>query len=139
MAKSAKRAIGDVGEDIACTYLVGKGWRIIERNYWRPWGEIDIVAEDREKRLRFVEVKSISRALGGVGKEGGAGDGSCETYRPEENMHPQKLRRLSRVIQTYLLEKHIREQQAWQLDLACVYLDFETRRARVQVLENIII
>ena len=128
MAKSEKRKVGDVGEEIACTYLLGKGWRVIERNYWRPWGEIDILATDPDGRLRFVEVKSVSRTL----------DGSRETYRPEENMHPQKLRRLHRVIQTDLLEKRVRESQLWQLDLVCVYLDFDKRRARVTVLENIV-
>ncbi len=128
MAKTEKRRVGDVGEGIACTYLAGKGWKVVERNYWRPWGEIDIVATDPDGRLRFVEVKSICRPL----------DGSRETYRPEENMHPQKLRRLYRVIQTYLLEKRVRESHQWQLDLVCVYMDFEKRRARVTVLENIV-
>ena len=45
MAKTAKRQIGDQGEEVACKYLVGKGYRVLERNYLKPWGEIDIVAE----------------------------------------------------------------------------------------------
>jgi hypothetical protein len=81
MVKSAKRRIGDIGEDIVCKYLQNKGYVVRERNYWRPWGEIDIIAEKPEF-ISFVEVKSVS-------KRGGAGEFSQETVRPEENMHPR--------------------------------------------------
>lgn len=35
--------VGRAGEDIACKYLQNKGYKIIERNFRRKWGEIDIV------------------------------------------------------------------------------------------------
>lgn len=135
MAKTAKRNIGDKGEEVACRYLETRGYRVVERNYLKPWGEIDIVAE-KAKKLYFVEVKTVSRD---TGKGGGVGDGSRETpYRPEDNVHPAKLRRLHRAIQTYLLDHKVPEATEWQIDVACVYLDFETRRARVEILENVI-
>ena len=65
MAVSKKRKIGDRGEEIACKYLENKGFSIIERNYWRPWGEIDIVAK-KGSILSFVEVKSVSADLSRV-------------------------------------------------------------------------
>lgn len=119
---SAKRKIGDEGEKVACKYLEGKGYKILERNYWKPWGEIDIVAE-KGSVLSFVEVKSISRA----------------TVRPEENMHPAKVARLHRAIQTYLLDRKISHEKEWQVDLVCVSLDFSTRKAQVEVFENLIL
>ena len=125
MAKTKKREFGDIGEDIVCKLLLRKGYKIVERNYLKPWGEIDIIAEN-DKNLVFVEVKSVSR-------EGG----SCESFRPEENLHPQKLRRLYRTIQTYLIDKKVPEDRAWRIDLACVFMDFSTRKARVEVIENI--
>ena len=138
MVKTAKRQLGDLGEDIACRYLERKGFRILERNYLRKWGEIDIVAKSGSK-LSFIEVKSVSR-------ESGGGEGSRVTmarlvpqYRPEENVHPTKLKRLHRAIQTYLIDHKISEDTPWQLDVACVYLDFSTRRAKVEILENVIL
>ena len=118
--RTEKRKLGDIGENIACEFLVKRGFKIIDRNYLRKWGEIDIVAE-KEGILRFIEVKSVS----------------ADTYRPEENMHPGKLKRLSRVIQTYLLSKKI--DKDWQLDLITVRLDMKTRLAKVEIIENIII
>jgi hypothetical protein len=40
-----RKRVGLLGESIAATYLAGKGFSIVERNYRRPWGEIDIIAE----------------------------------------------------------------------------------------------
>lgn len=130
MKRTKKREIGDFGEGVACKYLEKRGYRIVERNYLRPWGEIDIVAEKGDL-LSFVEVKSVSREpLDSV---------SRESFRPEDNMHPAKLKRLHRAVQTYLLDHRVPESRPWQIDLACVYLDFSNRRARVEVYENIIL
>lgn len=120
--RTEKRKKGDLGEDIACKYLENMGYKVIERNYLKPWGEIDIVAEKADL-ISFVEVKSVSR----------------EAIRPEENMHPAKLKRLYRAIQTYLLDHKVPDSKAWQIDLACVYLDFATRKAKIELLQNIIL
>ncbi len=39
-----------------------RGYRILERNYTRPWGEADIVARDRDGTTVIVEVRSRSDA-----------------------------------------------------------------------------
>lgn len=131
MAKTAKRQLGDLGEDIACKYLERKGFRIVERNYLRKWGEIDIVAE-KANLLSFVEVKSVSREAGGL-------EGSRGTYRPEDNVHPAKMARLHRAVQSYLMDRNVPENKEWRIDVACVYLDFSTKKAKVEVLENVIL
>ena len=131
MAKSEKRKIGDIGEGIACKYLVRKGYVVLERNYWKPWGEIDIIAE-KDRILTFVEVKSVSLPTGRqVSRE--------SDYRPEENLYPAKLRRLHRAIQTYLLDHKVPETKQWQIDLACVRIDFTAKKGRVELLENIVL
>ena len=122
---SPKRKIGDIGEEVVCKYLETKGFRVLERNYLRKWGEIDIVAE-KDQLLSFIEVKSVSREPG-------------KGYRPEENMHLAKLKRLHRVIQTYLLDRKVPDSRGWRIDVACVYLDFSTRKAKVEMLENVIL
>lgn len=118
--RTDKRKLGDIGENVACEFLVKRGFKILDRNYLRKWGELDIVAE-KGSRIHFVEVKSVR------------GD----YYRAEENMHPGKLKRISRVMQTYLLEKRI--DSDWQLDLITVKIDEVKRMARAEIIENIII
>jgi len=95
--RTEKRKLGDIGEGVACVFLEKNGFIIIEKNYLRKWGEIDIVAKKADV-IHFVEVKSVSC----VTFDNISGD-----YRPEDNMHPWKLKRLSRVIQTYLLDRKI--------------------------------
>lgn len=134
--KTAKRSVGDTGESVACKYLEGRGYRVLERNYLKPWGEIDIVAHKANK-LYFVEVKTVSRDTSK--RQGGGGDSRVTTWRPEDNVHPAKLKRLHRAIQTYLLDHKVPHETEWQIDLACVYLDFGTRKARVEMLENVVL
>jgi len=131
--RTEKRRLGDKGEDIACDFLKNRAFEIIERNYMRKWGEIDIVAR-KDGVVRFVEVKSVSvYSLPDTDVAHVTGGG----YRAEDNMHPWKLKRLSRVMQTYLLDKNL--DSDWQLDLTTVRICEKDRRARVELLENIII
>ena len=127
--RTKKRKLGDIGENIACEFLRRRGFKVIDRNYLRKWGEIDIVAS-KSNIVHFVEVKSVSREILDD-------NGTRETYRAEDNMHPWKLKRLSRVIQTYLLDKKL--DCDWQLDLITVKIDEKNRKARPEIVENIII
>ena len=54
-------------------------------------------------------------------------------------MHPWKMKRMSRVIQTYLLSKKITENTEWQVDLLIVYLDLENKKAKIRRIKNIIL
>lgn len=45
------------GEDLATAYLIKKGYRILKRNFHSRFGEIDIIATDKNT-LIFIEVKS---------------------------------------------------------------------------------
>lgn len=57
-----KESLGKLGEDLACQYLRKKGYKIVERNYRRPWGELDVVTISPEKILVLVEVKTVQSA-----------------------------------------------------------------------------
>ncbi len=57
---SKRQKLGQLGETIAVTFLINRGFSIVERNYTKPWGELDIIAE-MDKKLYFIEVKSVSR------------------------------------------------------------------------------
>ncbi len=53
-----------LGEEIAVNYLKNKGYKIIERNFRKGYGEIDIVSI-HQNILVFVEVKTRTTALFG--------------------------------------------------------------------------
>jgi putative endonuclease len=128
--KTEKRKIGDFGETITCQFLMKHGYSIVERNYNKPWGEIDVIAR-KDKLLHFIEVKSVVKvSLSDVPHE-------TDEYRPEDNVHEAKLNRLTRTIQTYLLEKGIDDD--WQFDVAIVYIEKGLKRARVRLLSNIVL
>ncbi|OGI59667.1 hypothetical protein A3C60_01845 [Candidatus Nomurabacteria bacterium RIFCSPHIGHO2_02_FULL_37_45] len=129
---SETQKIGELGENIAVKFLMKHNFSILDRNYTKKWGEIDIIAE-KVKKLYFIEVKSVSReTLDNVFDETSA-------YKPEDNMHPFKLKRLSRTIQTYLLSKKVGGEREWQVDLLVVYLDLKNKKARVKVVKDIIL
>lgn len=122
--------IGQIGENLACSWLNKHGFRIVDRNYWKKWGEIDVVAQ-KGNDLRFVEVKTVSRDRGKI---------SQHDYEPEDNMHPWKRQRLRRVIETYLLEKNIDDEKIdWQVDAISVYVDREGNELKIDWLEDIVL
>jgi putative endonuclease len=132
MPQTERQKIGEIGEETACLFLMKHGFKIISRNYCKKWGEIDIIAQKRQK-LHFIEVKTVScENLNNISRE-------TSGYRPEENVHAGKLKRLSRTIQTYLLEKNVSDETLWQFDVAAVFLDLEHRQAKIRFIENIVL
>ncbi|MCR4284125.1 MAG: YraN family protein [Parcubacteria group bacterium] len=133
-----KRQVGELGEDIACRFLVKQGHKIRDRNYRKKWGEIDIISE-KDNIIHFIEVKSVSRETlpSNVNHE-------TNSYTPEDNVHPWKLKRIYRTIQTYLLDKKVyhtkqgEDETEWQIDIIAVFLNIKTRKAKVRITENII-
>jgi putative endonuclease len=127
---SASQKVGLLGEDIACRYLGNRGFTIVERNYTKKWGEIDVIASEKSGKLRFVEVKSVSREnIDNISHE--------TNIRPEENMHPKKMERMARTVETYLAEKDVRGD--WQIDLVTVFIDEVGKRAKVKLWEDIVL
>lgn len=58
--RGGTRAAGKIGEDIASCFLKSQGYEIIERNYYAGRCEIDIVAQEKDGGVVFVEVKMRS-------------------------------------------------------------------------------
>lgn len=152
---SATQKVGALGEELVVTFLMKRGYTILHRNFRKPWGELDVVAEKRGA-IHFVEVKTISRKL----------DVSDETIsqetvglnhakksvksiadsvyqkdrrRPEDNVNTQKMKRLGRIIQTYLRVEHVSSETKWQFDLATVLLDREKKAAKINLIEDLIL
>src|SRR2546423_1613680 len=56
---SARKSLGDWGEETAAAYLEEKGLKVVARHYQQKWGEIDLICLDRNTWV-FVEVKTRS-------------------------------------------------------------------------------
>ena len=124
--------IGKTGEGIASEWLASKGFAILERNYLKKWGEIDIVAHETNGRIHFVEVKTVSYETKGDLERAV----SYGTWRPEENVHKNKQQRLSRAIQSWLIEHP--ECVDWQIDIIAVRMVPDEKYAKVYLLDNVI-
>ena len=67
-----KKQSGDIAEQKACAHLEAKGFRLIERNYRSPFGEIDLIMQDKME-LVFIEVRyrsyeTFGRAIESINK-----------------------------------------------------------------------
>lgn len=63
-----RKLLGRRGEEAAVHYLEENGYRVLNKNYSCRFGEIDMVALDRET-LVFVEVRSRSSEEFGLAQE----------------------------------------------------------------------
>ena len=90
---------GKLGEAVAAHYLEKQGLEVIEMNYQKTFGEIDIVARERDL-IHFVEVKTVSHETIELLKQAV----SRETWRPEEQVHQRKLHQISKAIQAWISE-----------------------------------
>jgi len=125
-----RKEVGRVGEEIAAQFLERKGFKVIARNYRKPWGEIDIIAEKGDS-VRFVEVKAVSRESlpEDVSRE-------MQGYRPEEQVHPSKLRKVARTAELYMA--HTKDDRDFQIDVVGVFLNLRTREARCRLFEQVL-
>lgn len=53
---------GKIGEDIASIVVKKMGYKIIERNYRSKFGEIDLIAKDKDV-LVFIEIKTRTSSI----------------------------------------------------------------------------
>lgn len=88
MSLFSKKQTGDAGEDYCAKYLKRHGYKILERNYRKPYGEIDIIAL-KSDLLCFVEVKTRHHA---------------SLTQPYEAVDFRKQQRIIKAAQAYLTE-----------------------------------
>lgn len=112
-------------------YLKNRDYLIKTQNYRKKCGEIDVVAE-KDGVLHFVEVKAGSW-------KGNWPDEGSEHYSPADHMHEHKRKRLARVIEMYLGDRCGTTDIDWTCDLAVVLINKDTRRARVTIVEDVLL
>lgn len=89
LAGRDNKTIGARGEEIACAYLKGQKFTIVERNFRCKGGELDIIAREG-KTLVFVEVKARRTLSFGP---------------PQMAVTPFKQRQISKAALTWLARK----------------------------------
>ena len=107
---SKSQKLGNQAENLVYNYLKSKNYTILTRNYWTPYGELDIVAT-KNKTIYVVEVRSRLQ-----GK-----------HNPVMSIDPQKQERLFTTT-TLFLEELVTKQKDFQFDevrfiVAAVNLD----------------
>ena len=126
------KQIGDLGEQIAVNYLKSKGFSILETNYWRKWGEIDVIAK-KEGIAHFVEVKTLSYET----KAKLEYAVTHETWRPEEQVHHFKLHQIAKTLETWISDNNYEGE--WQIDVVAVRMAPQETYATVKFIDNIIV
>ncbi|MCI4676529.1 YraN family protein [Candidatus Mycolicibacterium alkanivorans] len=94
MTTLTRAQLGALGEQLAVEHLSSLGLRIVARNWRCRYGELDVIAEDADRTLVFVEVKTrTGDGFGGLAQA----------------VTPQKVRRLRRLTGVWLAE----QEQRW--------------------------
>lgn len=102
-----KRKLGAEKETEVCAYLQGKGYEILERNFYSRHGEIDLIAR-KEEYLVFIEVKYRSGTAFGT---------------PEAAVTSAKQRHLRAAAEYYLYKNHLSFSQPMRFDVVGVLKD----------------
>jgi putative endonuclease len=130
--KLQNKIVGNQGELITANYLKRKGFTLIEMNYLRKWGEIDVIVQ-KDQIIHFVEVKAVSYETK-VYLERAVTHG---TWRPEENVHAFKIKKLSRAIESWIADNNWKGD--WQIDVAAVRIVPRETYATIKIIDNVIL
>ena len=117
---STTKALGDRGEAVTAQYLRERGYALLASQWRCRYGELDLVARDRDGTICFVEVKLRGGDLAGL---------------PREAVDRRKRERLRTAAEAYL-SQHDLEDAAARFDVAEVYTDQDHRFLRLEYLEN---
>ena len=99
-----KREKGSRYEDMAASFYKKKGCRLLEKNYRRKTGEIDLIVADGGT-IVFSEVKFRKKARNGF---------------PEEAVNYAKQQRIMRTAEWYLLEHRLPETTPCRFDVISI-------------------
>jgi len=98
-----RKKLGDYGEKLAANFLKSKGMILLESQYKKTFGEIDLICQDGDEVV-FVEVKTRKSSTSGY---------------PEDSVTPKKIQHILRVAEQYLQTKGLFE-SAWRIDVVAI-------------------
>lgn len=118
-----------MGENIAARFVKRHGFRIIIRNYRKKWGELDIVAF-KDGILHVFEVKSTKVSHFTEIRD---------RHRLEDNVHNNKLARIRRTVQTFLVETGRGVEVDFYFHVITVKIDARHLRNRICWIKNVVL
>lgn len=111
------KATGNFGEDLTEKYLRKKKYKILDRNYSCKYGEIDIIACNKQYIL-FVEVKTRSENY---------------IYTPSEAVTKSKQLKLLKTATLYLKYNNFNLQPRFDV---CEVFIFSNKKPEINYIEN---
>ena len=117
--ETTSQTLGILGEELACHYLVSRGYKILLKNYECALGEIDIVAKEKGA-LIFIEVKTRS---------------SLAIGDPLEAVTFQKRKQIIKTAQYYLKRYGVRDVSC-RFDVVSVILEKVGAAPIITVIQN---
>ena len=105
---------------MACEYLKDCGYKILNRNVKEKWGEIDIIALDKDRTVVFVEVKTRRNLQSLFHVKHGTQNSS--QLNPEENISAAKLKKMQRTALLYAgsHSELITDKKGWRIDAIAI-------------------
>jgi putative endonuclease len=131
-SESKNIVTGQQGELLCAQHYANIGFVVLDLNYRKKWGEIDVIAK-KDNKIHFIEVKTVSYET----KTKLAYAVTHGTWRPEDNVHQFKLQKLARAIETWVIEH--RWSGDIQIDVAAVRIVPRETYALIDIIENVII
>lgn len=119
-----KRQFGDLGEKIAKKYLEENKYKILDQNYSKKCGEIDLIAESPENELVFIEIKTRKRV------------NNNSDFLPEDSVNFSKQQKIIKTAHTFLYENNYSDETDWRIDIIAIEINSATRKAKIRHLKN---
>lgn len=99
------KTLGKEGEKKAIEFLTRQGYQIIEKNYRKRTGEIDIIAFDpSQSEIVFIEVKTRR---------------SLNFGYPEESVNNKKIKKIIETAEQWLEDKKSSGKE-WRIDIISI-------------------
>ena len=117
------KELGFLAENIAARHLESQGYEVIDRNYRKPWGEIDVIVQ-KDDIVCFVEVKANSQEF--------VGD-----FNPEVRVDHRKLSKITKTAMLYLEYELKNPDAPWQVDIVSVTFDQVGKKAKIKHFKNV--
>ena len=129
------KTTGEIGEKLAADYLKTRGFKIVARNFRVKFGELDIVCR-KGRLLVFVEVKSVTSNPAQFAQERIQSGEQLSGFSPEQHFTKQKIARLKRAIEIFLIKNKLGEINQ-RLDLIAIELDKDNGLKNLRHYENV--
>jgi len=133
------KELGNLGEKLACEYLVKKGYKILGKNYSitsgknKVFGEIDIITKKRwsplrlfrnDKTIHFIEVKTIM-------------EGKSNFY-PEEKVNYKKKNKLRKLCLIWLQKNKFPQNCPYQIDVIGILINLMVHKPKISHFKNVV-